>query len=225
MELHLWLLLIAGSMADQNMRDNVFLFPSQSASDYVLLTPKMTGPLQKLTVCLRSNTDRGGSALFTVGTPESRIRNIFSILPFTMANPYFYCKIYINNTDVTINAKADVLSWIHMCVTWDSNTGVVELWVNGRAFIRRVLQKGFSIDLQEGIALGQMRRNSRREWETALPFQGEITDVNMWNSVLSPGYIKQVQQHHNMIGNVISWWSLNYTIKGNVIVQPKSIWK
>ncbi|OCT69016.1 hypothetical protein XELAEV_18040324mg [Xenopus laevis] len=209
----LCLLLIAGSMAREDMDRNVFLFPRSSVADYVVLTPMVTGPLDKLTVCLRSYTEGGIYALLTVGTPESRICKAFAI---------FY-----NPT-----TKADILEWIHMCVTWDSDTGVLQLWVNGKVSPRRVVQKGFSIDLQDGISLGQMQIISEfgwyrpishgNEWDHYTSFQGEISDVHMWNEVLSPETIRKVLLNNRDInGNVISWRSLNYTIKGDVTVQPK----
>ncbi|XP_031747058.1 C-reactive protein isoform X2 [Xenopus tropicalis] len=220
----LWLLFIAGSMAQEDMDKKVFLFPSQSPSDYVVLKPMVTGPLDKLTACLRSYTDRGGSPLLTVGIPVSQIRNVFSIFQFNIdySQKYFYSKIYVNNMAVTIHASVDVLDWNHICVTWDSNTGVLQLWVNGKLSPLTVLQKGFSIDLQDGISLGQMQKYLDPEWDPNASFQGEITDVHMWNKVLPPEEIEQVQRNYLYTdGNVVSWRSLRYTIIGDVIVQPK----
>ncbi|OCT66457.1 C-reactive protein-like [Xenopus laevis] len=222
----LCLLLFAGSMAQEDMDRNVFLFPSKTVGDYVVLTPMVTEPLDKLTVCLRSYTDGGRYALLTVGTRESKIRNMFVILQDTShSSPpqlYFYPAVYINNTQVSIPAKADVLEWNHYCVTWDSNTGVLQLWVNGKVSPRKVLKKGFSIDLRDGISLGRMRRYYGTDWDSTFAFEGEISDVHMWNEVLSPKTIRRVLLNDRDInGNVISWRSLNYTINGDVIVQPK----
>ncbi|KAE8588031.1 hypothetical protein XENTR_v10022290, partial [Xenopus tropicalis] len=219
----LWLLLFAGSMAQEDMDRNVFLFPSRSVADYVVLTPMVTGPLLKLTVCLRSYIEGGRYALLTVDPRESRIRNTFVILQDISYYPQpqlFTSSIYINNTQVPIRAKADPLGWIHRCVTWDSNTGVLQLWVNGKVSPRTVLKKGFSIDLQDGISLGQIRRYYG--WDPETSFKGEITDVHMWNEVLPPDNIWQVLlNNRDFNGNVISWRSLNYTINGDVTVQPK----
>ncbi|OCT69011.1 hypothetical protein XELAEV_18040319mg [Xenopus laevis] len=218
----LWLFLIVGSMAQKDMDRNIFFFPKRSVNDYVLLTPTMTGSLNKFTVCLRSYAQHGHSALFIVGNPESKIHNMFVVYQssLTYSQPYFDSSIYINNSQVCITAKADVLQSIHRCVTWDSDTGVLQHWVNGKVSPLAVLQRGFSIDLQDGISLGQMRRNGATGWNFTASFQGEISDVHMWNSVLSPETIGKVLLN-NINGNVISWRSLSYTIKGDVIVQPK----
>ncbi|KAE8588033.1 hypothetical protein XENTR_v10022292 [Xenopus tropicalis] len=219
----LWLFLFAGSVAQEDMDRNVFLFSTPSKTDYVVLNPEVTEPLHNLTFCLRSYTDQMNQALLTTGTPQSQKRNMFVIFQsptdYIQTSPYFYTSIYINNTLVSIKTKAVVLDWIHRCVTWDSNTGVLQLWVNGKVFPRRVLQKGFSIDLGEGISLGQMQKD---DWSPTPPFQGEISDVHMWNEVLPPETIWQVLLNNRYInGNVISWRSLNYTIIGDVTVQPK----
>ncbi|KAE8588026.1 hypothetical protein XENTR_v10022285, partial [Xenopus tropicalis] len=210
-----------------DMDRNIFFFPKKSVDDYVVLKPVVTGPLNNFTVCLRSYTEVGNSALFTLGTPKSQVRNMFVIyqshIPYSL--PFYYSIIYINNTQVYITGKANPLDWNHICVTWDSDTGVLQLWVNGKVSPLAVLQKGFSIDLQDGISLGQMQRYYRyhsMEWDREASFQGEITDVHMWNEVLPPETIWQVQRNSwYTSGNVISWRSLNYAINGDVIVQPK----
>ncbi|OCT69017.1 C-reactive protein-like [Xenopus laevis] len=228
----LWLLLFAGSMAQEDMDRNVFLFPKRSVNDYVVLTPMMTGPLNKLTVCLRSYTEDGKNALMSVGTTESQIRDKLVIYQDSIGyNPQYFVNIAINSfSSASIRTNTDILKWIHRCVTWDS--GVLQLWVNGKVSPRRVLQGG-SIDLQDGISLGQilknpgfgwnqMQGNYRNQWNFEFSFQGEITDVHMWNEALSPETIRQVLLNNRDInGNVINWRSLNYTIKGDVIVQPK----
>ncbi|OCT66456.1 C-reactive protein-like isoform X1 [Xenopus laevis] len=225
----LWLLLFAGSMAQQDMDRNVFLFSRKSLTNDVVLTPMATGPLRKLTVCLRSYTNEGKYALLTMGIENSQIRNMFVISHSTPG----YFDIYINDLSLFNPGTRDVLEWNHICVTWDSDTGVLQLWVNGKLSPRTVLQKGSSIDLQGGISLGQMHikasywhhgrlRFNDIKWDPETSFKGEISDVHMWNEVLSPETIRRVLLNDREInGNVISWRSLNYTINGDVIVQPK----
>ncbi|NP_001089313.1 uncharacterized protein LOC734363 isoform X2 [Xenopus laevis] len=198
------------------MARSVFLFPRSSADDYVVLKPMVTEPLNKLTVCFRSYTEGGRYAFFNTGTPESQIYNPFVI--FQQGSSYL--NIYMNNTYVSIPDKADVLEWIHRCVTWDSDTGVLQLRVNGKVYPRRVVNKGFSIDLQEGISLGQMQMYYGTEWDPNTSFQGEICDFHMWNRVLSLDDMREAD-HSGIDGNVISWNRLNYIINGEVIVQPK----
>ncbi|KAE8588024.1 hypothetical protein XENTR_v10022283 [Xenopus tropicalis] len=209
------------------MEGKVFIFPRQSTSDYVVLNPRLTEPLDKLTTCLRSYTDlRKNHALISVDFPGSQDRHMFDIfqgpMDYTKPTPFHLFYIYINNSLASSMEQTDILQWKHSCVTWDSNTGVLQLWVNGKVYPRRVLQKGFSIDLQDGISLGQMQRNYGTGWDPEISFQGEISDVHMWNEVLPPETIWQVLLNNRYIsGNVISWRSLNYTINGDVTVQPK----
>ncbi|OCT69015.1 C-reactive protein [Xenopus laevis] len=225
MEIQIFCLLLCyGSMAQEDMDRSVFLFPMQSAADYVVLTPMVTEPLRKLTVCLRSYTEGRRYAFFTTDTPNSQIHNfVFFQMPTSNCISNCPSYIYLNNAHASFNVKTDTLEWIHRCVTWDSDTGVLQLWVNGKVSPRTVLKKGFSIDLPNGITLGQMRRASYETgWDYQTSFHGEISDVHMWNEVLSPETIRQVLLNNRDInGNVISWRSLKYTIKGDVTVQPK----
>ncbi|XP_012825092.1 C-reactive protein [Xenopus tropicalis] len=220
----LWLLLVAGSMAREDMERNVFLFPNQNGSDYVLLTPMVTEPLDKLTVCLRIYTNDRRYALFNVGTTKSSIEMSVVFQPMSCYSGYPYCStdIFMNTTQVSIPAKANPLDWNHICVTWDSDAGVLQLWVNGKLSPRTIMQEAFSVDLQKGFVLGQKRHYYDQKWDSYVSFQGEISDVHMWNRVLPPATIGKVLLNKRYInGNVISWRSLKYTVYGNVIVQPK----
>uniref|UniRef100_A0A6I8Q1S1 Pentraxin family member n=1 Tax=Xenopus tropicalis TaxID=8364 RepID=A0A6I8Q1S1_XENTR len=212
----LWLLLVAGSMAREDMERNVFLFPNQNGSDYVLLTPMVTEPLDKLTVCLRIYTNDRRYALFNVGTTKSSIE-----ITFMVCSSLYTIYIYIYGTK-SKSVTAGGLGWNHICVTWDSYTGVLQLWVNGKVSPRTIMQEAFSVDLQKGFVLGQKRDYYYQKWDSYVSFEGEISDVHMWNRVLPPETIRKVLlNRRNINGNVISWRSLNYTLYGNVTVQPK----
>ncbi|NP_001107522.1 uncharacterized protein LOC100135384 [Xenopus tropicalis] len=211
-------------MAQEDMERNVFLFPTRSVINYVVLTPMVTESLDKLTVCLRIYTNDRRYALFNVGTTESLIEMsvVFQSMPCYTDLPYCSNDIFMNTLKVSIPAKADVLDWNHICVTWDSYTGVLQLWVNGKVSPRTIMQEAFSVDLQKGFVLGQKRDYYYQKWDSYVSFEGEISDVHMWNRVLPPETIRKVLlNRRNINGNVISWRSLNYTLYGNVTVQPK----
>lgn len=105
-------------------------------------------------------------------------------------------------------------------MTWDSDNGVVQLWVNGMIYPRKVCMKGSSIAAQTSIVLGQKQDSFEGQSFSSWPFVGEISDVHMWDDVLIPEDIQKVMSGvHN--GNIINWNSLTYEIKGNVLVEPK----
>ncbi|XP_075047902.1 C-reactive protein-like [Mixophyes fleayi] len=218
MELYvMMLMLITGSVAQQDLGNKVFLFPKPTATAHVILKPKIEKPLQKVTVCLQSYTELSRShSLFSLAMSGSRKDNDFLIF----SKPPASCSVYINQDENNIKTDPEVLDWKHTCVTWDSDTGVVQLWVNGKLYPRRYSSKGFSIGPETRIILGQEQDSFGGGFDINQSFSGEISDVNMWDYILTPEDIqKVVSDDYN--GNLINWRSLNFEIKGNVLVQPK----
>ncbi|PIO34338.1 hypothetical protein AB205_0108440, partial [Aquarana catesbeiana] len=199
----------------QHLESKVFVFPKETDTDHVILRPTIIRPLQEVSVCLRSFTDFSRSYTpFSLATPGKD--NAFVIY----LQPPNTCFIYINQKLTSFNTDSESLDWRHICVTWDSNTGVVQLWVNGKLYPRRVSMKGSSIAAETSIVLGQEQDSFGGRFNEKQSLVGELSDVHIWDYVLTPEDIKKViSGEHN--GNVINWLSLYYEIKGEVLVQPK----
>ncbi|KAM4661941.1 uncharacterized protein O3C94_010587 [Discoglossus pictus] len=215
----LWFMLLAGSLAQQDMNSNVFLFPKESNTAHVVLMPTLTKPLDKLTICLRSFTELTREyALFSLAISGSKCCNSFIIFP----SPPNFCDIFVNEEDNRIRINPATPEWRHTCVTWTSDTGVIQLWIDGKLYARRVSKKGFSIDTKTSIILGQEQDSFGGGFEINQSFAGEITDVHMWDYVLPPKEILEAYSNIKTVsGNIISWRALKYEIKGDVLVQPK----
>ncbi|KAG8549662.1 hypothetical protein GDO81_020217 [Engystomops pustulosus] len=199
------------------MEKKVFLFPKETATAHVVLKPTLKTPLQKLSVCLRSYTDLSrGHSLFSLAMSEPKKSNAFVI----MVSPPQSCSVYVNNKQNTIKTDPEVVEWKHTCVTWDSETGLIQLWVNGKLYPRTVSSKGFSIDTKVSIILGQEQDQFGGGFVKSQSLVGELSDIHMWDYVLSPGDIQKVMTN-DYNGNVINWRALNYEIKGDVLIQPK----
>ncbi|XP_073479436.1 serum amyloid P-component-like [Aquarana catesbeiana] len=199
----------------QRLEGKVFVFPKETDTDHVILKPTITRPLQKVSVCLRSYTDLSRPYTpFSLATPGKD--NAFVIY----LQPPNTCSVYINQELSSFKTDSESLDWRHICVTWDSNTGVVQLWVNGKLYPRRVSMNGSSIAAETSIVLGQEQDSFGGKFDDKQSLVGEISDVHMWDYVLTPENIKKViSGEHN--GNVINWISLYLEIKGEVLVQPK----
>uniref|UniRef100_A0A8C5QKA3 Pentraxin family member n=1 Tax=Leptobrachium leishanense TaxID=445787 RepID=A0A8C5QKA3_9ANUR len=197
---------------NQYLSSNVFLFPKETATAHVILKPETSKPLEKLTVCLRSYTELTRQhTLFSLATAGKD--NMFVI----WGNPSV---VTINQGDSPIKTDAEVLDWKHICASWDSGSGVVQLWVNGKVYLRKVSNKGLTIPSPASIILGQDQDSYGGGFQASQSFVGEICDIQMWDSVLSPEDIRIVQAN-DKIGNVLRWTSLSYEIKGDVLVLPK----
>ncbi|XP_077327910.1 C-reactive protein-like [Lithobates pipiens] len=198
-----------------DLEDKVFVFPKETNTAHVILRPTITRPLQKVSVCLQSYTDLSRPYTpFSLATPGKD--NAFLIY----LQPPNTCSVYINQEVTSFKTDSESLDWRHICVTWDSDTGVVQLWVNGKLYPGRVSMKGSSIAAETSIVLGQEQDSFGGGFDASQSLVGEISDVHMWDYVLTQADIQKVLSG-DLHGNVINWNSLRCEIKGEVLVKPK----
>lgn len=193
----------------------MFLFPKGANSSHVVLRPSVTKRLEKVSVCLRSYSEHSGPhAIFSLAAPGNNDTFLISLQP---PNTY---TVYINQEVATFTAHSEPVDWRHLCVSWDSHTGVVQLWDNANLYSDEVSVKGSSMAEESSIVLGQAQGVFAGGFDASKSFVGEICDVHMWDYVLT------VEDVHKVIagdlhGNVINWISLPYEIIGDVLVKPK----
>lgn len=110
----------------------------------------------------------------------------------------------------------DILNqWTAVCASWNSQTGIAQLWVNGKPSTRKGVNRGSNISGAPNIILGRDQAPYDRKY-----FTGMIMDVHMWDSVSFHEielFMHYSSQETN--GNVINWRSLDYTTEGYVIVE------
>ncbi|KAG8549665.1 hypothetical protein GDO81_020219 [Engystomops pustulosus] len=217
MLLALALVVLMRSQAQQDMGNQVFLFPRETSTSHVVLKPAVKSALQKVSVCLRSYTEISRKhGLFSLAMSNPKVQNAFLIY----ISPPNYCNVYINDEPNQIITDPEVIEWKHTCVTWDSTSGIIQLWVNGKLYPRKVSNKGFSINTKISIIVGQEQDEFGGGFNKSDSFVGELTDIHMWDYVLSPGDIQKVMTN-DYTGNVINWRSLHFEIKGDALIQPK----
>ncbi|XP_069805736.1 jeltraxin-like [Dendropsophus ebraccatus] len=195
---------------------NIILFPRQSATDHVILKPIVEKQWEQLTVCLRSYTEISRvHSLFSIAMPGTGKDNTFLIYQ----EPPNYCSIYINQEQIRFRVDPEVLDWKHTCVTWDSSTGLVQLWINGKRYPRRVTTTRSPIGPQMSIILGQEQDSFGGNFDAEQSFVGEMCDVNMWDYVLPPEKITQYFYFIlDVIMNINGWINGTYTSEGNATV-------
>ncbi|XP_077327679.1 C-reactive protein-like [Lithobates pipiens] len=215
----LFLVVIPSSWAQEDLEGKVFIFHREGSTDHVILKPAITKPLQQVSVCLNVYSDLSrGYSPFSLATTEKS-----SAFAFYSNSPNVW-SIVVNGILDYIKTDSDSLNWRHICVTWDSDTGVVQFWANGKLYPRKVLSKGSSINGVTSIVLGQIHNNFGEIMASSYSLVGEISDVHMWDVVLTPRDIQKVLSG-DRYGNIISWKSLGYEMKGEVLLQPKLQYK
>lgn len=113
-------------------------------------------------------------------------------------------------------------TWHSMCATWRSDNGLAQLWVDGKATIKRFIQTE-AITGAPITILGQEQDSYGGGFDANQSFIGMITEVHMWDYVLTAADIKRYMNNkHFTPGNVFNWAHLEYEITGQVLVEEES---
>ncbi|KAK6326425.1 hypothetical protein J4Q44_G00020700 [Coregonus suidteri] len=104
--------------------------------------------------------------------------------------------------------------------TWASETGLGQLWLDGKPSTRKFLQseaiKG------KTIILGQEQVKFGRFFARQQSFVGMLTDVHMWDNLRSPYEIQRYTNQTNFTpGNVLSWGALDFQTSDRVLLENK----
>lgn len=105
----------------------------------------------------------------------------------------------------------------HLCATWDSSSGAATLFMDGRKSLTKIYKKGHTIRPGGKVIIGQDPDNYLGDFDIKQSFVGEISDVNMWDSVLSESTIKDMYSGKRVPrGNVFDWETTLLKVNGQV---------
>lgn len=202
-----------------DLSGKMFTFPEESDTAHVVLSPDQSKSLTAVTMCLRFFSDLArAQSLFSFATPESS--NAF--LLYKQANGVY--EVDQNDKFVLFRALGENPNqWNSVCVTWNSENGIAQVWVNGKYSARKGINKGKEISGAPSIVLGQEQDTYGGKFDKAQSFVGMVTDIHMWDSVLPSSeillYMSRIPQ--KIGGNVINWESLDFTLKEYVILEDQ----
>lgn len=211
------LLSLTAAATEVGLGGKVLLFPTKTNSSFVKLTPEKPPSLSAFTLCMRVATElQGETILFAYRTPEYDELNVWREKDGRLS-------LYIQSSNDGAFFRLPPLSVFHthLCVTWDSATGLTAFWVDGRRSVFQLYRKGHSVRPGGTVLLGQDPDTYLTAFDPEQSFVGEITDVQMWDYVLSGSQIKALnsnQEPYVPKGNVFDWNTIKYEFTGNVQV-------
>ncbi|KAI3360997.1 hypothetical protein L3Q82_013200 [Scortum barcoo] len=182
----------------------MFTFPQETNTAQVRLTTSRQN-LRAVTVCLRSFTDlRRAHSLFSLATPSA-----FNDLLIYKERTGSEISLNIRNQAVIFAGQDYKLNtWHSVCSTWDSASGLVQLWLDGKPSIRRFSSVS-NINGAIIIVLGQDQDSHGGAFDINQSFVGMMSDVHMWDYTLSPSEIQNYTDDLNITpGNVLNWRAL-----------------
>ncbi len=115
-------------------------------------------------------------------------------------------------------------NWHHICASW-KNTGAWQFYKDGLMHTHSTgFQTGYTIKAGGSLMLGQEQDSVGGGLDASQSLKGMLTNVNLWNRVLTPAQIKAMSKSCRAgVGNVYRWTDFIHGVKGNTaIVIPSS---
>lgn len=219
MKLHvLMVILTTCAGTPEDLSGKVFIFPQETNTAHVKLVTSSEN-FKALTVCLRSFTDL------------SRHHALFSLSTLTAGNGFLIFKSaaagqiqqFVKDSQVNFERQDYKLNaWHTVCSTWDSGSGLGRLWLDAWPSSPKFSTAGAPINGSAIITLGQEQDSFGGRFDAQQSFVGMLSDVHVWNYVLSPCEIQRYTNELNFTpGNIINWRAMEYQTKGRVLLENK----
>ncbi|TRY96615.1 hypothetical protein DNTS_024246 [Danionella cerebrum] len=206
----------SGSSGKQPLSPLVLYFPAKNLESYAFVNLSHSMNLQSFTVCM--NVKIPAIPDLTVLSYSTTLDNELMI---TLG---LEVGLWIGDEFVNLPFERQSYDWTNYCFTWASHTGGVELWVNGLVGEERYIRPGYTIPAGGTLILGKDQDGFLGISETDA-FVGQMTDVNIWNYVLTAGEIGDQMSCENgkAKGNVLSWGSTQLSLYGGVQLQAENV--
>uniref|UniRef100_A0A3Q1HFS2 Pentraxin family member n=1 Tax=Anabas testudineus TaxID=64144 RepID=A0A3Q1HFS2_ANATE len=213
----LLVMLTACAAVPQDLSGKMFTFPEATNTAHVRITTSRQ-ELSAVTVCLRFLTDlRRGYSIFSLATPSSAN----DLLIFKLENGVTEF-IIRNKLAEFVGQEYGLNVWHSICTTWDSASGLGQVWFDGNPSSRKLISSGTNIKGSILIVLGQEQDSHGGAFDTNQCFVGMMSDVHMWDYTLSPCEIQNYMSDLSFTpGNVLNWKALDFQIKGRVLTEDK----
>lgn len=169
-----------------------------------------------MTVCLRFFSE------------QNRLQGLFSLATRDNSNALMVnkdaqgsYKVHIGSDEyIYLNLPNNRLDWNSVCWTWDSRTGLTQVWLNGLHTSQKLVAQSYTTRGDLSIIIGQEQDEFQGGFNTNDAFEGSITDLHMWDHVVSACDIRSYMNQGSFgPGNLLNWKNLHYTVSGNVFIQ------
>lgn len=126
--------------------------------------------------------------------------------------------LWIDNEFINLPHNFRSHDWANYCITWSSNNGGVQLYINGMVGEQQHLKSGYTISPGGVFILGK-DQDGLLGISNANAFVGKMTDVNVWDYVLTTADIRDqmsCERNSTMVGNVFSWGTTQLSLYGGI---------
>lgn len=131
---------------------------------------------------------------------------------------FFY---FLRRTGVAVNDG----NWHHVCTTWENKAGSWKVYKDGAVKASGSgFKTGYSIKTNGILTIGQEQDTFGGGFDANQNYIGELTDLNIWNKVLSSSEVDMLSKScHGGKGNIKAWSDFKVGIRGDVrVISPSA---
>nr|XP_004556452.2 pentraxin fusion protein-like [Maylandia zebra] len=215
------LFLIAVSMAlAGSVPIKTLVFSTATSTNYVEMIPQMPMNLTAFTLCMRVAIELSGRReviLFAYRTRNYDELHVWRELDGRLS-------FYMAGGGVLFKVPELGALQTHLCITWDSASGLAALFLDGKRSLSKIYRKGHTVRAGGRVILGQDPDSFLGDFENNQSFVGEIFDVNMWDTVLADSMIQGIFAGKRVArGNVLDWEKTELIINGDIKVATREL--
>uniref|UniRef100_A0A8C3DXJ1 Carbonic anhydrase n=1 Tax=Corvus moneduloides TaxID=1196302 RepID=A0A8C3DXJ1_CORMO len=189
-----------------------FYFPVENIESFVEVHPLRAVSLQAFTLCFWSRAQPAGSqTILSYSTGESDHELLVTVGA--------ELGLWIGGHFLSFPLQHEAQDWLHHCVTWASQAGAANLWLNGAAGKAQSVQKGYVSQAGGTLVLGKDRDTLLGTFSNG--FAGWMTQVNLWSRVLSAAEVRALAlcKAEQLKGDVIAWGQTPMALLGGVLLH------
>nr|UNO86004.1 C-reactive protein [Macaca mulatta] len=209
---------LSHAFGQTDMSMKAFVFPKESDNSYVTLKARLTKPLKAFTVCLHFYTELSSTRGYSIFSYATKRQNNEILIFWSKDIGYSFT---VGGSEILFEVPEVTVAPVHICTSWESASGIVGFWVDGKPRARKSLKRGYTVGEDASIILGQEQDSFAGSFETQQSLVGDIGNVNMWDFVLSPDEISTVYRGGTFSPSVLYWRALKYEVQGEVFIKPQ----
>uniref|UniRef100_A0A8C5EGP9 Pentraxin family member n=1 Tax=Gouania willdenowi TaxID=441366 RepID=A0A8C5EGP9_GOUWI len=212
-------MLTAEAAGVEDLSGKMFTFPVHDIKAHVKLNTNKQG-YNAITLCHRSFTDlKRDHVLIFIKSSKSLSNELLIIWDEQnqeLEAHLKYQKMQYRHLNYKLN------TWHSICTTWDSVSGLVQMWFNGQPLVRKFAVCASEMNGTSVVILGQKKDYHGGRFDIKHAFVGMISDVHMWDYTLSTCEIQNYMEDLNFTaGNVLNWKAMEYEIRDKVLLEDK----
>ncbi|XP_010902628.2 carbonic anhydrase 6 [Esox lucius] len=192
----------------------VLHFPERNTRSYAMAHLAHPMDLHSFTACMHVKTPPVGIHTVLSYSSQGKDNELMISIGYEVG-------LWIGNEFVNLPHNFHSHEWANYCVTWSSHSGGADLTINGLVGEEQYIRGGYTLSPAGVFILGK-DQDGFLGISDADAFMGYMTDINVWDYVLTAAEIREQRSCDNKVplrGNVFSWGVTPLSLYGGVQLE------